>query len=135
MPVLAKYIFDNTPEGMTPFDFAFHLRNEGPVIRYRQYLNKVEDALENQNWKDLRYLLRCSEDTIADVLALDKKRFTSVVFNILPIPSISLKYRDIDASISKAPSFSIKTNGSCRRLHLTFLRGLATYAINEMELW
>ena len=135
MPILAKYILDNTPEGMTPFDYAFHLRNEGPVIKYKQYLNKVEDALENQNWKDFRYLLRCSEDTIADVLSLDKKSFESVTFNILPVPSISLKFRGVDTSISGAPSFSIKTDGSYRRLHLTFLKDLTTYAINKMRLW
>ena len=135
MPILVKYIFDNTPEGMTHFDFAFHLRNEGPVIRYKQYLNKVKDALEHQNWKELRYLLRCSEDTVVDVLSLDKKTLGSITFNILPVPSISLKFRSINASISESPSFSIKNIGSCRRLHLTFLRDLATYAINEMRLW
>lgn len=135
MPILAKYIFDNTPEGMTPFDFAFHLKNEGPVIRYRQYLNGIENALEKQDWKELRYLLSCSEDAISDVLTLGKKGVESVTFGIWPIPSISLKFRNANVSISESTSFSIKTSSPCKKMHLTFLRHLTDYAINYMKLW
>lgn len=135
MPILAKYIFDNTPEDMTPFDFAFHLKNEGPVIKYRQYLNEIEDALEKQNWKDLRYLLSCSEDAITDVLTLEKKGIENVTFDIWPMPSISLKFRNANVSISKTASFSIKASSSSKKIHLTFLRHLTDYAINYMKLW
>lgn len=137
MPVLVHFIFDNTPNEMTPVDYAFHLKNEGAVIKYRQYLSQVEDALENQNWRDLRFLLRCSSDAVSEITSLDKKNLKSIGIKILPTPSILLEYNGINATISSAPSFEIKKKiqNPFRKMHLTFLKDLTRYAINDMKLW
>lgn len=125
MPVLVNFIFDNTPKGMTPVDYAFHLKNEGAVIKYRKYLSEVEDALEKQNWKELRFLLSCSNDVISKIVSLDKKHIGNITVRILPTPSIILN--GISADISYTPPF--------RKIHLTFLKDLTRYAINDMKIW
>lgn len=137
MPVLVNFIFDNTPKGMTPVDYAFHLKNEGSVIRYREYLSQVEDALENQNWKDLRFLLRCSNDAVSEIVSLDKKSIGSLRIRILPTPSVLLKYDGVNADISSTPSLEMKMNiqNPFRKIHLTFLKDLTRYAINDMKRW
>ena len=137
MPALVNFILDNTPKEMTPVDYAFHLKNEGAVIKYRQYLSQVEEALENQNWKDLRFLLRCSDDAVSEVTALDKKNLGRVKVRLLPTPSILLEYGGLSADISSTSSFEIKTNikNPFRKIHLTFLKDLTRYAINDMKLW
>lgn len=137
MPVLANFILDNTPNEMTPVEYAFHLKNEGAVIKYRQYLNQVEDALEKQNWKDLRFLLRCSNDAVSEVTSLDKKNLGSVKVRLLPTPSILLKYDGVSANISPTPSFEIKMKiqNPFGKIHLTFLKDLTKYAINDMKRW
>lgn len=137
MPILVNFIFDNTPKGMTPVDYAFHLKNEGAVIKYRKYLSQVEDALEKQNWKDLRFLLRCSSDAVSEITSLDKDNLSSIGVRILPMPSILLKYDGVSADISSTPSFEIKMSiqNPFRRIHLTFLKELTRYAINDMKLW
>lgn len=135
MPVLVNFIFDNTPKGMTPVDYAFHLKNEGAVIKYRKYLSQVEDALENQNWKDLRFLLRCSNDAVSEITSLDKKNLKSIGVRILPMLSILLKYDGVSADISHTPSFEVNIQNPFRRIHLTFLKDLTRYAINDMKLW
>lgn len=137
MPVLVNFIFDNTPNEMTPVDYAFHLKNEGAVINYRKYLSQVEDALENQNWRDLRFLLRCSSDAVSEITSLDKKNLKSIGIKILPMPSILLEYDGLNATISSEPSFEIKKKiqNPFRKIHLTFLKDLTRYAINDMKLW
>lgn len=137
MPVLVNFIIDNTPEEMTPIDYAFHLKNEGPVIKYRQYLTQVEDALEEQRWKDLRFLLSCSNDAISSIISMDKNNLGSVEVRILPTPSIILKSVGLDASVSQVPSLTLKKkiNRPFRKMHLTFLKNLTKYAINDMKRW
>lgn len=137
MPVLVNFIFDNMQDGMTPIDYAFHLKNEGPVIRYRQYFEEVEDALELQNWKELRFLLRCSNDIIADVTSLDKRMLESAVVSIIPTPSVSLKFKGIETTISSSPSLELKhfSDRTFKKMHLTFLKDLTQYAINDMKRW
>ena len=140
MPVLVNFIFDNTPKGMTPVDYAFHLKNEGAVIKYRKYLSHVEEALEKQNWKDLRFLLRCSSDAVSDITSLDKNNLGSVGVRILPMPSILLEYNGVNASISPVSSFEIrksikKTFRKMRKINLAFIKDLTNYAINDMKLW
>lgn len=53
MLVLVNFIIDNATNDMSPIDFAFHLKNEGTVVKYRSYLRKIEFALEKQDWKEL----------------------------------------------------------------------------------
>ena len=135
MPVLANFIFDNTPKGMTSVDYAFHLKNEGPVINYRKYLSHVEDALETQNWSELRYLLGCSTDVISDITSLDKKQIFSIGASIIPIPSLLLQIGGFNITASPSTiSIAVEKCGSFKKMHLTFLRDLTKYAINDMHL-
>ena len=136
MPILADFIISNATDTMTPIDFAFHLKNEGAVIKYRNYLNEVETALEEQNWKELRFLLRCSNDAVNSVISLDKKRLNGICVELFPIPSIIYKGSSVNATLSPKPSFEI--NNPCKlfkKFNFTFLKDLTRYAINDMHRW
>lgn len=108
MLVLVNFIIDNASNDMSPIDFAFHLKNEGTVVKYRSYLRKIEFALEKQDWKELRNLLRCSDDAVNSVISMDKKRLNGISVGIFPTPSIMFKYDKITATISTSCTLSIE---------------------------
>lgn len=137
MPILTRYIFDYTPDIMTPVDYAFHLRETGPVIAYRNYLTQLEAALETQNFKELDYLLKASKDAIAEVLSLNKKAIGSVEVTIFPRPSILLKLGDIKVSFSPNPVIAVGTTvpNFQKKIQLTFLKNLARFATHEKRLY
>ena len=134
MPVLADFIVSSTPRGMRPVDYALQLRQEGPVIRYREYLSQVEQALERQQWKELRRLLAASQEAIDGVLALDRRRLGSVTVKLLPTPSVMMNYGYAKGELSASPGLSFELKPG-RRMHLTFLKDLTAYAINDRKLF
>lgn len=136
MPVLVNFIIDNASDNMSPIDFAFHLKNEGAVIKYRNYLREIEVALEKQDWKELRYLLGCSDDAINSVILMDKKRLNGISVGIFPIPSIMYKNDKITANISSNPSLTIEGfEKHFKKFNLIFLKDITKYAINDMHIW
>lgn len=136
MPVLADFIVHSTPAGMTAVEHAMHLRQEGPVIRYRAYLEQVEQALERQDWKTLRSLLAASADAMEEVVGLDRKRLSGVTVKLLPTPSVLVNYGRFRGELSASPSVSFENilGAGGRKLHLTFLKDLTAYAVNERKL-
>lgn len=134
MPVLANFIIDNASNDMSPIDFALHLKNEGSVVKYRNYLKEIEIALEKQNWKELRYLLRCSEDAINSVISIDRKKLKSISVSIFPVPSIAFNQNKIGVTIS--PSLTIEGfQKYYKKFNLIFLKDVTKYAINNMKIW
>lgn len=124
MPVLTKFIFDNTPNGMLPVEYAFHLKYEEPVIKYRQYLDKLQTALSN-DIKEFDFLVKCSDDVVSDVISMDSKKILSfnVCLNISPIPSFQ-----VSASVNVNKETSMERN----KIPLTFLRDLTEHAIKKI---
>lgn len=136
MPVLADFIINNATDTMTPVDFAFHLKNEGSVIKYRHYLGEIENALEQQNWKELRFLLRCSDDAVNSVLSMDKKFLNKISVEFCPIPSVIYRGTNITASIPHQPFLEVNNFEKLyRKFNLTFLKDVTKYAINDMHRW
>lgn len=136
MPALASFIFDNTPQDMSPIDFAFHLKNEGAVIRYRKYLQEIDDAIENSDWIELQYLLKQSDEAVQSVLSLDRDRIWKVLTTIIPRPSLSLnlvegEFPSIEASFD-VPVDQLLAGVSelAKNYRFTFLRDLIKYAMN-----
>lgn len=136
MPVLVNFIFDNARNNMSPVDFAFHLKNEGPLIKYREYLNKIDVALENQDWLELRFLLSCSEEAVNTVISMDKKRLNRISVNILPTPSIMFESSNATVNLSNRPSLTINNfERHFKKFNLTFVKDITKYAINDMRRW
>ncbi len=136
MPVLVNFIIDNAPSDMSPIEFALHLKNEGAVVKYRRYLREIEVALEKQDWKELRYLLHCSEDAINSVILMDKKRLKGILVSIFPTPSMMFKHDKITATISTSPTLSIEHfEKHFKKFNLMFLKDITKYAINDMHIW
>lgn len=132
MPVLADYVVRTAPAELSPLQYALHLQQEGPVVRYRSYLRRVEEALEQQQWKELRRLLAASKEAVDEVIALDQKRLSGVTVKLLPAPALTANYRGVRTELSASPALSLELNP--RRMHLSFLRDLTDYAINERKL-
>lgn len=135
MPVLASYILKETPKELSPVAYAFHLRQEGAVIRYREYLAQLSEAIERQDWKEYRQLIACSTDAIQGVLTLDKGQIGSINAGIFPTLNATIDTPYFSASTDPAKILSVKLDNLKRRkYHLTFLRDLTKHGINHMEI-
>ena len=136
MPVLTSYIImKDTPTGMSPVEYAFHLRQEGAVIRYRSYLAQLSDTIEQQNWREYRRLLSCSTDAIQDVLRLDKGRIGSINASIYPTlnATIDMSFFTVSTDPQKLLTINLEKLKH-RKYHLTFLRDLTKHGINRIEI-
>ena len=132
MPVLVRFILDSTPFDMSPIDYAFHLRNEGPVVHFRRYLRRLEDSLENQDLYEVNQLLNYSKQAVNDVILMDKDYIDRISVGILPLPKISYQSKLVEAELSFPPS--VKLDIKPRKMHLTFMQDLSKYAIRHMRL-
>lgn len=133
MPVLADYIVQNAPEGMEPLEYALHLKQEGSVIQYRDYLRQLEEAMEHGEWKRFRQLLRASQELMEQVIHQDEKRLRGVTVKLLPTPSVAVNYGCFRGELSVKPTLSFEPHLG-RRMHLSFLRELTDFAINERRI-
>ena len=135
MPVLSSYILKDTPAGMSPVEYAFHLRQEGSVIRYREYLAELANTIERQDWKEYRRLIGCATDAIQGVLTMDKGRISSINAGIFPTLSATLETPYFTASTDPQKLLTLKLeNFKHRKYHLTFLRDLTKHGINHIEI-
>lgn len=134
MPVLTRFILENTPDGMSPVDYAFHMRMEGPVIQYRKYLQELSGSVEKQDWKEFRKLGNYSIDAIKSVIEMDKGQVRSIKASLLPTPSIMLDSSFMTISTDSKNNLTIKADLPHKKYHLTFLRDLTRFGINEMPL-
>lgn len=118
-PVLVDFIMQNTPKGMTYLDVALHLRQEGPVVKYRQYLSDVETAIEKKQWKVLSEMVQYSEKIVSETVNIDKRSICSANIAILPMPSLN---------------FSKEIGITRRNIHLSFLETLSQFAFDGRNL-
>lgn len=139
MPTLAEYVINNTPDEMNHVEFALHLKHEGAVVAYREYLSQVEDAIEQQNWRELRYLMKCSSDVVSDVITLDRKYIFSSKCSCLPNPTLILDSANINVGLWPKPSVSVsldlKKFSSIKKVRLTFLKDIVRYGIDDRKFW
>lgn len=133
VPSLASYIVDRAiEEGMSPVDYAFHLREESSVIRYRQYLCEVITSLETGANHRYEELCRYSKEIIYDLLSLDrKKRIITIGFKLLPFPHIYFKKSNPSSASSQKVSpveFERTIEINPHKVQLAFVKDLAMYA-------
>lgn len=125
MPALAQYIINCTPPDMTPAEFAIHLREEGPTIRYRQYLKEFSDAFRSENALELGYLQSISREVVSDVLAMGKRSIKSMHCRLFPSFSFSANTSIGEIGINISPTGISGTWSTAEktfhRKNLTFL--------------
>lgn len=134
VPALAQYIINNTPPDMTPAEFAFHLREEGPVIKYRQYLKELSNAFNADDVIELGYLQSLSKEVVSDVFSVGKGRLKRARFKLFPNFSFSTSTNIGDFGIAISP-LGISgiweiTAQTFTRKNLTFLTDM-TYCVTE----
>lgn len=135
MPVLAKYIISNSNENMSPVDFSLHLKNYGSVIGYRRFLNEIDNAIENHDWQELNFLLKCSNDAINDILLINRKEIGCVSINLFPIPQLLFNH-PIEATLNLSKDFTHFhkfIRNKKKMFNLVFLKDLTKYAVNDMN--
>lgn len=139
MPALADYIIDNTPNNMTPTEFAFHLRHERAVVRYRKYLQEIDKALYHNNLLEADYLLHQSEEAVESVLSIDKTRMQRIYATILPVSSLILNLcssllfqNQVDWSVI-AEYLTKAVIAISRNYRLAFLRDITRYVANNQS--
>lgn len=139
MPTLADYVIKNTPDAMNPVEYALHLKHEGAVVAYRKYLSQVDEAIEQQNWRELRYLLKCSEDAVSDVISLDRRHIQRSKCCGLPNPTALLDLTSINIGLLPNPTISIsldlKSFSNIKKTRLTFLKDVAKHGIDDRKFW
>ena len=137
MPTLVNYIINNAPHEMKPIEYALHLKHEGAVVAYRKYLTQVDEAIEQQNWRELRYLLKCSEDAVSDVISLDRKFISKTNCLGLPNPTVLLDSISVDIGLPPTISINIdlKKFSNMKKVRLTFLKDIVTDGINCKKFW
>ena len=67
IPLLLNYVLNTAPLNFTAIEYAFHLKNEGAVVRYREYLRSLSECIEKNDVKELKRLIDCSKDVASDV--------------------------------------------------------------------
>lgn len=126
MPTLADYVIKNRPDKMNPVEYALHLKHEGAVVAYRKYLSQIDEAIEKQNWRELRCLLRCSEDAVSDVISLDRKNIYSSKCCVVPNPTALLDLISINIGLLPNPTISISLDlkgfSNIKKTRLTFFK-------------
>lgn len=134
MPVLVNFTLNNTPKDMESIDYALHLKNEGAVVNYRRYLKKMEDSIENQDWIELRFLLKHFGDTINDIIILDNNHISCVNTSVAITPSVLFDFSSNYLKGSLPISLLVKENFLKKhKIHLTFLRDLTQFAITDLK--
>lgn len=118
-PILTDFILQNKPYNMSCIDYALHLKYEGPIVKYRNYLSDLETALNNNDYRYLIELIQYSQEIVNNVITMDKRTIVSGEFQIFPSISINL-----------AKDFHLTTHHA----HLTFLDNLARFAFNGRKI-
>lgn len=115
VPVVVDFIHENTPSNKDYIDYAMELRREKNVIKYREYLSEIEQAINNAQWNKISEFKCATEELVKNII--DKKPCTySITVSILALPSFNI---DI-------PCLSYK-----KYIHLSFLRDLCNFAYNR----
>lgn len=131
VPSLASYIIDHaTEKDMTPVDFALYLRKKKPVVRYRQYLHDVTNALETGAESRYEELCRYSKEIVAELLSLDRKnRISTIGFKLFPVPHLYYKHSNPTSSVEISPiEFEASVRVNPCKVQLVFVKDLAQYA-------
>lgn len=118
-PVLSDFIIQNTPYNISHIEFAIQMRKEKSVRQYKKYLNDLEKALENREWKKLNELIELSHDIVKNTVNMDKKSIGTLEISLFPFPSFS---------------FSREINFKKKKINVAFLEKLSRYAFNGRKI-
>ncbi len=128
IPLISNYILANKSDEITPIDYAMHLKNENAVVKYREYLDALSEAIEKNNNRELKHLIGLSKEAVSDVIKVDRKGLLSTKFSISLFPSLLFEIGIGKFGLSAGiipPKFkmSYETN-NYNKFHLSFLKDL-----------
>lgn len=118
-PVLIDYIVQTTTNEMSYIDRALHLKQEGPVYKYREYLSDMEQAFEKSDFRLLNDMKRYSEELVRNIARMDDQNIWTTGLSIFPM---------LGVSISKG--INIKK----RKVRLAFLNELGKFSFNGRKI-
>lgn len=115
LPLLADFIIQNTPNNMSHIDYAIKLKKDRDVIAYREYLNEIEMAINNGQWKKLFKFKEETKGLVEDIFKA-KEVVDSISVNLLALPSFSISTANLPFK---------------KNIHLSFLRKLSKFAYKK----
>lgn len=115
LPLLAGYIIKNTPPDMSDIDYAVLLRKDKAVILYKQYLNRLERALNKGELEDLFEYENALQELVRDIFKGGRDG-VSLSCGVLISPSINLPLKKYDIK---------------KYVHLNFLKRLVKSTIKN----
>lgn len=130
MPAFARFIIDHTPIGMSSIEFALHLKHEGPVCRYREYLQQFSVAAGERDVLKLQYLRSLVKEAFDTVVAKYGDDMKSGPTQILPA---LLPPADLSSAIEKAFVFEKMLRESDRKMRLVFLKDLTYHTTRAFQ--
>ena len=117
-PLLTNYVIENIEDGMTIIQSAKHLREEGLFVKYRQYLDRIDEAIQGHEWMLLSNLVKDIDDVSNEIFHKDSNGITTIEATLFPNPSIV---------INKDLRFKIKKSG------LSLLYNIGNFAKSGMS--
>ena len=115
LPLLAGYIIKNTPPDMSNIDYAVLLRKDKAVILYRQYLSRLEKALNKGELEDLFEYETALKELVRGIFKGGRDG-VSLSCGLLISPSINLSLKKYDIE---------------KYVHLSFLKRLVKSTVKS----
>ena len=129
IPLLTKYILEKSQHESNPLQYALFLKNEGPLIRYRELLDKIYTAYVSGNYEESTYLIKHSQDTIKKVINIDSKNIFSAKLELIPLLLALFGIKNTTSTL-----FSTYINsdvGSLFKSNIVFLKELTEFAVSN----
>ena len=131
VPILTRYILKNTPKGSNPLQYALFLKNEGPIVEYREYLNIIKTEYSLGNYEKASKLINHSHRIVKNVIKINPTNIISTRFEIFPLILLLLGLNKTQTSLlSTAINFNLDI-GMLLNSNIAFLKDLTKFAISD----
>lgn len=112
LPVLANYIINSKPQGISYLEYAKTLKNSLAVKNFLKYLTNMEKEISKGNFVSYSLFTRDIEELVRDICKMDRKLVVSIDASIIPKPNLNFDVFKI------------------RKLNFSFLKKIIKYSIN-----
>lgn len=114
LPVLANYVVNSKPQGMSYFEYAKSLKGSLQVKRFLKYLNSIEIEISKGNFVPCNRFKNDVQELVEDICKMDKEFIISIDGSLIPKPILNFdvfKIRKINYSfLKKIVKFSVSMN-------------------------
>ena len=89
-PLLSHFIIRNREEKCPLIISALHMSCEGAFVRFREFLDEIDRAINEDDINQVLYLTKNIRDATNEIFKLDRDNITSVDVGLFPNPGITI---------------------------------------------